>query len=884
MISLKPIRRPGGSEKGQTAMMLALLMVIVMVLLPLGVLIIAQSQPAVSAQELSSQQALQAAQNGLSAYQVWINTQGTGNAQSYCSGGYAGLSNGWTCNSGKDSRTNNDYYPYSDASVPGFVNCFSGTGNSGVLLQGNSGSSCVSQPQCPSSSYSSSGWQTISGSSSGVNTGYQFVVDSSAVQNSTSTSGSIYIYATGRSGVSGNYVCRTAKTVITDTLPKPQKSETLTTDITTCGSNTPLPTPNNATSANVTLAGGNGSPGGPGAYPFTGTAGGGGDGAQMTFTLSITSGATYTVNAGCGATGTGTAGAGTGFASGGAGGNDGGAGGGASALCVGVTNCTDSSSNTVSESNLIAVAGGGGGGGEGDGWFGVGGTGGCAGGVPSGVPCQSPVPTFPSIAAMTSGGGGCGVDIIFFGCIAGAGGQPVSNTTPYTGVGAAGAPGQTGGADGGGGGGGFIGGQGGQQSSAFFGWGFGGGGGSGGTSWVNPSTSVAPVSGLTWSNNTLPAGSPGVSVTFSCSGTCTFPSGSPYSATGSTFSWPAQFSCGGSDPFAIQPPNGASSFTLTVGVVGANGGAGGTDTQHGSGPGGSAGAGQGAIAVISGPVQYNNGKAQPQDFSVNLGCNGAPNGGNTTSGFSQGGASANPGATSSGAGGGSSGICIGSYCSNGTTSGQDVLVVGAGGGGGGENTTDSPAPQSNYTSGGNSIDDNNSNESLMTMDGGQGGGQMGGDGVNCDGSFVSQPCVNDGGSPNHAGNNGGPGSQTSTGADGGGGGGGYNTSNSGGGVGAAAMGCIKWSGWFSFYGCGGGPGGQGGWSYVNTNNLPDNWAVTNPCYGPAPLSCDNIKVTGATISGTIQFTSDPNGASISTLASGLSGVNAGASTTSGPAW
>ncbi len=904
MISLKPIRRPGGSEKGQTAMMLALLMVIVMVLLPLGVLIIAQSQPAVSAQELSSQQALQAAQNGLSAYQVWINTQGTGNAQSYCSGGYAGLSNGWTCYSGKDSRTNNDYYPYSDASVPGFVNCFSGTGTSGEPLQGNSGSSCVSQPQCPSSSYSSSGWQTISGSSSGVNTGYQFVVDSSAVQNSTSTSGPIYIYATGRSGVSGNYVCRTAKTVITDTLPKPQKSETLTTDITTCGSNTPLPTPNNATSANVTLAGGNGSPGGPGAYPFTGTAGGGGDGAQMNFTMSITSGATYTVNAGCGATGTGTAGAGTGFASGGAGGNDGGAGGGASALCVGVTNCTDSSLNTVAEvdSNLIAVAGGGGGGGEGDGWFGVGGTGGCAGGVSqppmttAPPPCQSPVPTYPSMGAMTSGGGGCGVDIIFFGCIAGAGGAPVNNTTSYTGSGAAGVAGQTGGADGGGGGGGFIGGLGGQQSSAFFGWGFGGGGGSGGTSWVNPSTSVAPVSGLTWSNNTLPAGSPGVSVTFSCSGTCTFPSGSPYSATGSTFSWPAQFSCGGSDPFAIQPPNGASSFSLTVGVVGANGGAGGTDTQHGSGPGGSAGAGQGAIAVISGPVQYNNGKAQPQQFSVNLGCNGAPNGGNTTSGFSQGGASGNPGATSSGAGGGSSGICIGTNCTvNGATptSPSDVLVVGAGGGGGGENVTDSPAPQSNYTSGGNSIDDNNPNEAPMTMYGGSGGGQMGGDGVNCDesnfGAGPSQPCVNDATQlmPGPT-NNGGQGSASGNlpipgGADGGGGGGGYNPSNSGGGWGGGAMGCVD-SGFWYVYGCGGGPGGQGGSSYANTSNLPDNWSVTNPCYGPAPLTCDGITVTGATISGTIQFTSNPNGASISTLASGLSGVNAGASTSSGPAW
>lgn len=871
--------RYGCDEHGQTAMMLALLMVIVMILLPMGVLIIAQSQPALSAQELSSQQASQAAQAGISAYQVYINAGSTGDVQKYCSGGYSGLANGWTCNTGTDSRSDNSYYNYSDSSVPGFVNCFDGTGNSGVYVQGNSGSTtCVSQPRCPSSSSTAPGWQTTSGSASTYNTGYQFVVNSSSVQNSAASSGTIYVFATGRAGESGNYVCATAKLAFTDNLPKPQSPETLTTNIATCGSSTALPTPTNATSANITLAGGNGSAGGPGSWPFTGTPGGGGDGTEMSFSVPI-AGNTYTFNAGCGATGTGSAGAGTGFASGGAGGNDGGAGGGASAICMNLTAGSSCDASSVSStSNLLAVAGGGGGGGEGDGWFGVGGTGGCAGGVPTSVPCQSPIPTLSSIAAMTSGGGGCGVDI-FGTCIAGAGGAPVSNTSTYSGVGAPGQPGQSGGADGGGGGGGFIGGLNGQASNAFFGWGFGGGGGSGGTSWVNPSASV---SGLTWSNNTFPAGSPGISVTFTCSSTCTFASGSPYSATGSTFSWPAPFSCGGSDPFTIQPPDGTSSFSLTLGVAGANGGYG---SPGSGGSGGNGGSGGAAIGVLNGPVTYSANKPQPQVFSVDLGCAGTTSG-STTLGFSQGGQSGNPGAKSSGSGGGSSGICLGATCVNGTTASSDVLLVGAGGGGGGEDVTDGPQPQSNYTSGGNSIDDNNPNESSITMYGGNAGGQLGGDGVNCDGSFVSQPCVNDGGSPNNGTNNGGAGQPNSAGADGGGGGGGYNTTNSGGGVGAAGMGCVV-LGFFTVNGCGGGPGGQGGYNFVNTTaGLPAGYSFSSPCTGPVPLTCDGITVTsgGSTISGTIQFTSNPNDASISTLASGFSGLNGGASTTTGPAW
>ena len=196
---------------------------------------------------------------------------------------------------------------------------------------------------------------------------YQFVVDSSALQNS-APGGTVFVYATGRAGTSGKYVCQSAKASLwVQTI-----SSAVSQSIPVSNSWGNIVTPGASTSTVVvTFAGGAGGPGGNGAgIGGSGANGGFGQEIQATFAIPQTANIGTLVGRQGARGGSG----GTGYGQGGAGGNDSGSGGGGTALCAytGATSpCTSSTpvrSAAITTAMLpcvFAVAGGGGGGGEG---------------------------------------------------------------------------------------------------------------------------------------------------------------------------------------------------------------------------------------------------------------------------------------------------------------------------------------------------------------------------------------------------------------------------------------------------------------------------------------------------------------------------------------
>jgi hypothetical protein len=99
-----------------------------------------------------------------------------------CTGGTGTMSTGFTVTQ----------YELPGGIDPAFQNAFSTT------------------PSC-SASTGSTGWATATVSSLGnQNAAYQYIVNSAALEGS-SSGGEVFVYATGRAGISGHYVCRSVQ-------------------------------------------------------------------------------------------------------------------------------------------------------------------------------------------------------------------------------------------------------------------------------------------------------------------------------------------------------------------------------------------------------------------------------------------------------------------------------------------------------------------------------------------------------------------------------------------------------------------------------------------------------------------------------------------------
>lgn len=377
-------------EAGQAWMAIALALSLVMITIPVAIVTLERGQTAVTSQGSLQKQAVRAAQAGIADYQSRLllasgsSTTG-GYGSSYCSNATF-----TACTKGLPPSGTN----------PAYVNTLS--------------------PRCNPPTGS---WALTSGTSTGIQTGYQYVVNSSEVSTAPYD---IYVYVTGHAGrvwrqggrLQSNFSCVTMKAVFTDDEDQSVESKTVSScgsglNIATAGTNTP----NEVT---VTVDGASGATGtvsNPFSGPSTGASGGGGQAITAAFPSSP--GTTFAVVVGCsGQGGTG----GQGYTPGGSS-QYGGAGGASSALCYegtltgqsivcapnepSETTCkadgtywpgtstpcvdpippnvpTKLCAQTPSAPCVLAVAAGGGGGGEVYGWFGSGGGGGAGGGGPVG--------------------------------------------------------------------------------------------------------------------------------------------------------------------------------------------------------------------------------------------------------------------------------------------------------------------------------------------------------------------------------------------------------------------------------------------------------------------------------------------------------------------
>jgi len=177
---------------------------------------------------------------------------------------------------------------------------------------------------CGTSSSTTPGWAALPGVTGAPSVEYQFVVDSHVLENSDS-SGVIYVYATGRAGVSGRYVCATVQTAFDIEAPTVGAEQSV--PMTPSQGWTGVHFPSGSTTLVTTVL--DGASGAAGASDGTGTGGAGGQGAQLSTTFVIPSGDMVTSYAGSPGQ-LGTNGAGTnvlGWGDGGPGGNRGGGGG-----------------------------------------------------------------------------------------------------------------------------------------------------------------------------------------------------------------------------------------------------------------------------------------------------------------------------------------------------------------------------------------------------------------------------------------------------------------------------------------------------------------------------------------------------------------------------
>lgn len=648
-------------EAGQA---LLIILGVVMLLTTLPALVVSQavSQGPITVSSVWTREALQAAQAAVSSYENQL-AANPSYAYLYCSNGVPGTGAGeWTCKNvpGKTPPTQETPPGPPDT---GFVKALG---------------SCSS----------TANWDTLAQrvGHSAVSTSYQYVVDNVALS-TLSSSGTVYVFATGRAGVPSKEVCRTVQAAIY--VQGPDAGGLVSAATPANGGWTDIQTPSTSTQAQVVLAGGSGGQGGNGSgIGGSGAAGGLGEEIQVTF--NIPGGDTLSdVQGKAGSLGSG--GAGQGWGAGGAGGNDSGGGGGAGALCVsnGSPSCTPATpvcqgnlmlANLPSGSScVLAVAAGGGGGGEGvclGSPAGAGGNGGFTTGAPGGRGITGVVGFFGGDLNTTPAGGGkwngaYGASSGAAGGSGGAGGggygfpllgtmTPNGNSGGYQYGGAGVTYGGdflpwVGGSDSGGGGGGYYGGG----SGAAGGDCGGGGGGGGGASYVDIADAAIPP--------TYQAAPPGSGfVLFSL--TSGFKFLPPVTQT--------YASCG---PTALSVPHGATE--LIVNNLAGAGGAGGGSSNGGSAAGGGYG------ALISSASFAVNGATS---FSAYVGCGGVSGTNSATGGpgYGTGGSARN--SNSGGGGGGSSAVCLGSSCagpgicppSTSTSSDCALAVAGAGGGGG----------------------------------------------------------------------------------------------------------------------------------------------------------------------------------------------------------
>jgi hypothetical protein len=629
----------------------------------------------------SQEQALQAAQTGLSDYQARVNgsTNQWQYATAFCSSGVST----WSCASGQNPDPGNP--------------AFSGTPDPHCTT------SATNQTQGTAGSSNYFGWVTIH-SDGGFVQQFQYVIDSSTVKApdplhptlDPAGGGYAHVFVTGRSGRSSHFVCSTVKALYNG----PQYTDANTTVLSPVlcnGSNgiitvpapvIPLADPNQLAQVVITATGGNGATGGVGSgaggtgLQGVNTTGGGsgGLGAAVQATFPATAGTTLYANIGCqGGSPSSTWQGGLGFSSGGSVGTaanpgNAGGGGGSTAVCLIPACYAGTSLNTVGlmASNVYLVAGGGGGGGEGRAF--------AAGNGGSGGTATTAGPPSPLLGVTNNGNGGSNSTFTTGGSPhnAGQGGAGGQGTASFTTANAAGSPGQLstsssdGGEDGGAGGGGIDGGASGTP-------GWGGGGGGAGSSFYN--TLLAVSGSGTWTPvNPPPYGQ--VTIQWEdAAGNLVAPVVNPQV-------------CGMA---AERTSVVAADSTVSLQVIGGNGGQG---SNIGKDPynNGNALGGTGTGLTAS----YSNTSATPQDVTAIQGCPGAIATGGlvpTIGGFGLSSGANNylscnrvPCVADSGSGGGGAAICVGNVdpgndtpSNNNCTSAlpADILMLAAGGGGGG---------------------------------------------------------------------------------------------------------------------------------------------------------------------------------------------------------
>ncbi|MDA8357473.1 MAG: hypothetical protein M0Z95_14535 [Actinomycetota bacterium] len=552
---------------------------------------------------------------------------------------------------------------------------------------------------CATSKATTPGWTEVTSPTTGITSGYQYLVNSAKA--TASAGGTVYVYVTGRAGLSGRYTC--ASKAVSIAVYPPSETSAVSVAATSSWTSVPLPPPavtHPKVTFSATMYGGSGGTGGTGTSDIISPGGAPGPGAALSITITGLSStpADEDIFAGdpgkAGVSpvtggGPGHNQGGTGYGKGGSGGYDGGGGGGASALCLESTTgpthatacgpttpvCTGATPNAPC---VLAVAGGGGGGGE----TVCSGSGGGAGGAGG---------------SMTGGSGGKGTTYTFFGFTSGdttgpAGGGtqtgPGAKGTGYSiifglfssqtgnrGTGHNGGAGvtQTTGGDSGGGGGGYWGGGSGGTGVACGG----GGGGGGGSSYVD-----ASFPGLVYQAYTAPFGTGQVFAHYTAT------SGDTLALTET---------CGSVEHFTV-PKSGKLKLTVDGGAGGGGGAAGGATPAGGSGGDGS-GVVVKTLAVTAG-----------QTFTYEVGCGGGgvkrtgstilPGSGGA--GYASGGSGEkghykvttpvgcgfldlgsctyNGTMSAAGGGGGATAVCTGTSSSCSATT---LLVVAGGGGGGG---------------------------------------------------------------------------------------------------------------------------------------------------------------------------------------------------------
>lgn len=820
-------------EAGQTALMVVLGVVVILGALSTALFAQVSAESPVVSQSVNVKVALVAAQAGITDYQDHL-AANPSYGSSYCSN-----TGTWNCWGKQPDKLN-----------PAFVSTFT--------------------PSCQTSAAGALGWETMSASpSGGVTSSYQYVVDSSVLGGSPTNSGMVYVYATGRAGTSGHYVCQSVQASFF--VQRPTLADQVSTSEASPAWTNIRSTGSTSEEARISMAGGSGGPGGNGGACVGCTTAPGGQGTeiQATFVVPVGDGLSDVI----GQQGRlGSGGGGSGFGNGGAGGNDSGGGGGATAVCLynvsaGSSGCGSASVCTGSSPAtpcVLAIAGGGGGGGEMVCWGSLPGGGGNGGML---TPGSSGGPgltgflnwdTGPATGGTSTGPGqgGTGYSELWFGSTPN--GNPGQGSDGGAGVtfGGNGVFGWWGGSDSGGGGGGYFGGG----SGAAGGNCGGGGGGGGGSSYVDQSLILSGPSAVA-----APPG-PGFVITQVTSGKnveldsvwSPLPGGSQPNGNGWT---------------TAQAPSGAFQANITIWGAGGGGGGGGpansSNGQQKGGPGGPGSEVSFHVPVTSGQdLAVSVGGGGAGGGWVNGGC-GAPNvggaGGPSTygSGGTGGGVGSpcgflsvtNSNGGGGGGGGGATAICFGS---GGCT--QLLAIAGGGGGGGGGGCY----PDNPNGGAGASTNGSNAQSYGQGGQGGNGSGGGGGGGIGSGGGGGSGPGAtggNGGNGPPGSGGNGGQGanaydSQQQPG--GGGGGGGY----SGGGGGSGNW-CIT--------GTGVGGSGGGGSSWISP--AASSPGITFPTPGYPSGASNSCSSTTLGYGGEAAYNDSPNGNT------GLNGCNGAISLT-----